>query len=59
MERKFGSVTPSCGIKVPDTRRQLADLEGMLQDEKTEFTVRLLLVLYKCSIFLPCIVVTG
>ncbi|XP_075523297.1 1-phosphatidylinositol-3-phosphate 5-kinase FAB1B-like isoform X1 [Primulina tabacum] len=36
-ERKSGPSQPNNGIKIPESRRQITDLEGMLQKEKEEF----------------------
>lgn len=30
----------SCGMRTPESRRQIVDLEGILQKEKEEFEVR-------------------
>lgn len=37
VEKNFGPGLPSSGKKVPESRRQIADLETMLQKEKVEF----------------------
>lgn len=38
-EKKSGSVQTSNGLKTPELRRQVVELEGMLQKEKLEFEV--------------------
>lgn len=40
-EERSNAVPVSSGLKIPELRRQLAELEGMLQKEKVEFEVRL------------------
>ncbi|CAI9114500.1 OLC1v1015238C1 [Oldenlandia corymbosa var. corymbosa] len=37
VEKNFGSALPSAGAKIPESRRQITDLEGTLQKEKAEF----------------------
>ncbi|XP_073048299.1 1-phosphatidylinositol-3-phosphate 5-kinase FAB1B-like [Primulina eburnea] len=37
VERKSGPSQPNTCIKIPESRRQITDLEGMLQKEKEEF----------------------
>lgn len=40
MEKRSGAGPLNNGIKTPETRRKIAELEGMLQKEKLEFEVR-------------------
>ncbi|KAI3463193.1 hypothetical protein Pfo_019856 [Paulownia fortunei] len=47
VERKSGSSLLNGGMKVPESRRHLADLEGMLQKEKSEFEESLQKILNK------------
>ncbi|KAG8380214.1 hypothetical protein BUALT_Bualt07G0170100 [Buddleja alternifolia] len=46
-ERKPGPGLLSSGMNIPETRRQIADLEGMLQNEKSEFEESLQKILNK------------
>lgn len=40
VEKRSGAGPLNNGIKTPETRRKIAELEGMLQKEKLEFEVR-------------------
>lgn len=40
VEKRSGSGPLNNGIKTPEMRRKIAELEGMLQKEKLEFEVR-------------------
>ncbi|KAL3825062.1 hypothetical protein ACJIZ3_021091 [Penstemon smallii] len=46
-ERKSGVSLHSSGMKIPESRRQIANLEGMLQKEKSEFEESLQKILNK------------
>jgi 1-phosphatidylinositol-3-phosphate 5-kinase len=39
-EKRSGAGPLNNGMKNPETRRRIADLEGLLQKEKAEFEVR-------------------
>ncbi|WCJ39304.1 1-phosphatidylinositol-3-phosphate 5-kinase FAB1B [Euphorbia peplus] len=36
-EKRSGAVPPNCGVKLPEARRLIVELEAMLQKEKSEF----------------------
>lgn len=40
VQKRSGSGSLVSNMKAPESRRQTADLEGMLQNEKAEFEVR-------------------
>lgn len=45
-EKKFGKSSANSSVNMSQSRRQLADLEAMLQKEKAEFEVILFLYIY-------------
>jgi 1-phosphatidylinositol-3-phosphate 5-kinase len=59
-EKRSGVTQSSSGHKTPELRRQVADLEGMLQREKLEFEVRSSVIIHEfiaSFIQVPCLVV--
>lgn len=39
-KKRSSTLPPSSGLKIPESRRQVAQLQGMLRKEKLEFEVR-------------------
>lgn len=48
-EKRSGSGPLNSGMKTPETRRRIAELEAMLQKEKAEFEVRFIFINFKFS----------
>lgn len=44
-EQRSSAVLLNSGLKTPELRRQVAELEGMLQKEKLEFEVKPLVII--------------